>query len=77
MFLLADWYGATQWLVAIGFYGTNLSLFLVALYMFVRSCTKDCELGVAAAIIAIFTGNICGLIITVESISLLYLLFIS
>ena len=49
--------------MAIGFYGTNMSLFLVALYIFVGSCTKNCEVGVAAAIIAIFTGIICGLAI--------------
>ena len=54
--LFSGWFEATQWLVAFGFYGINLSLILVALYMFARSCFKNFEMGVAVVIITMLTG---------------------
>lgn len=51
-----DWYAACQALVTFGFFGINVALFLLILYMFVPSCQKNGEIAMATAIICIVTG---------------------
>lgn len=51
-----DWFAAVQALVTFGFFGINVALFLLILYMFVSSCKKSGELALATAIICFATG---------------------
>ncbi|XP_060584999.1 uncharacterized protein LOC132740956 [Ruditapes philippinarum] len=51
-----DWYATCQAFVTFGFFGINVGLFLLILYMFVPSCLKNGEIGMAAAIVCIVTG---------------------
>lgn len=51
-----DWFAACQALVTFGFFGINVALFLLILYMFVPSCQKNGEIAMATAIICIVTG---------------------
>ncbi|XP_045185698.2 uncharacterized protein LOC123543691 [Mercenaria mercenaria] len=51
-----DWFAACQALVTFGFFGINVALFLLILYMFVPSCQKNGEITMATAIICIVTG---------------------
>lgn len=51
-----DWFAACQALVTFGFFGINVALFLLILYMFVPSCQKNREIAMATAIICIVTG---------------------
>ena len=60
--LFADWYGAVQAFVTFGFFGTLVTFFLIILYIFVGKCQKNGEVGMAAGIIGIVTGNTTHLI---------------
>ncbi|XP_045185708.1 uncharacterized protein LOC123543700 [Mercenaria mercenaria] len=51
-----DWFAACQALVTFGFFGINVALFLLILYIFVPSCQKNGEIAMATAIICIVTG---------------------
>ena len=57
MFSIVGWFAATQALVTFGFFGINVGLFLLILYMFVPTCTKNGEVGIACAIVLIATGK--------------------
>lgn len=51
-----DWFAAVQALVTFGFFGINVALFLLILYMFVSSCQKNGEVAMGTAIICFVTG---------------------
>jgi hypothetical protein len=58
VFLILDWYAATQALVTIGFFGINAALVLQISYMFKPGCMGSREIAVSTVLICFITGKI-------------------
>ncbi|XP_045185717.1 uncharacterized protein LOC123543709 [Mercenaria mercenaria] len=53
-----EWFGIVQACAIFGFFGINLAFFLLVLYIFVPSCQRNKEVGMAASIICIVTAGL-------------------